>query len=68
MSTRTHTVYWGDDQLDPLRKAYDQVAEHFDERRPYITDEAEAAGDARLDALRSAIAMMAEPVPPSFGG
>jgi hypothetical protein len=66
--TRTHTHYWGEEQIEPLRTAYDAIAEDFDKRRPYITDEAEAAGDMRLDALRSAIALAAEPVPPEFGG
>jgi hypothetical protein len=62
-ATRTHTCFFSEEALTPLREVYVALSEDFDERRPYIDDVAEEAGDARLDALRVAIAFLAEPVP-----
>lgn len=63
MATRTHTVYFNDETLDDLDKAIDALAEDIDHRRPHVSSDVGAAVDHRISLLRSARALLAEPVP-----
>lgn len=59
-STRTHTHYWGDDQLDELRRARRELALDAIERMRHVSAEVQQAMCRRLDALDGAIEFMAE--------
>ena len=65
--TRTHTVYFDMDSLDALRAAYDGLQSDWLDRGPYMSSEAQDAGQRRLSLVASAVMLLAEPVPESFG-
>lgn len=68
MATRTHTTYFSGDSLEPIRREYVTLRADAESRGTYITDEAADAIGQRLDVLRIAIELLAEPVPGPFGG
>lgn len=65
--TRTHTVWFGDEELAPLREAVRSIREDAAHRYPHLTDDARAALMLRVALLHSALDLLAEPVPESIG-
>lgn len=66
MATRTTTVYFGDEQLADLDAAIDGLANDLEHRRPAFSGDVGIAVDHRISLLRSARALLAEPVPPAL--
>jgi hypothetical protein len=64
--TRTHTVYFGDEQLQRLKRELKKLEADFESRGLYVGDQAKAAGRRRLLVLRAAIESLSEPVPESY--
>lgn len=61
-STRTHTRYFDDERLAPLRKALDDLAADWNDRVRPFSDELRAAGDRRIAVAEAAYSLLAEPV------
>jgi hypothetical protein len=64
--TRTHTVYFGDEQLKGLRTEMLKLEKDFGERELFVSLPARKAGKRRLAGLRAAIELLSEPVPESY--
>ncbi len=60
--TRTYTRYFGEDQVGPLQACIAELEEDWQGRRPHIGREAREAGDHRLALLKSAAALVGDPV------
>ena len=65
--TRTHTVYFDEDSLVPIRDAFIALEGDWLDRGPHMSREAHEAGLRRLMVLSAAINLLAEPVPEAFG-
>lgn len=64
--TRTHTCYFGEEQIGPLVALLDELEADWQHRRPHISHEVAHAGDARLALARHALGLLAEPVAESM--
>jgi hypothetical protein len=64
--TRTHTVFFGDEQLQRLKRELKKLEAEFEHRAVYVGNDARAAGRRRLLVLRAAIESLGEPVPESY--
>jgi len=62
--TRTHTNYWDHEEVDEkIGGAFRHFESDYLDRQAYIPKEVQVAMEARLNVLRSAWALMLEPVP-----
>jgi len=61
--TRTHTVWFDTESLIPLAEAIDLLVEDGESRMPYMTAIDQGRLQTRLDGLRAAYRLLAEPVP-----
>lgn len=62
-TTRTHTNYFGGDDIEELRAVAARIREDWEGRKPYIDADTAHGGDVRLAALECAIELAADPVP-----
>lgn len=58
--TRTHTYFWGAEDLAPLREEVEKLAEDWNQRREYVPMELVERGDHRVAILRAAVALAGE--------
>ena len=62
--TRTHTHYFDTEQVDQsVGRAYKELAEDLEGRKPHMDEQTLQAAENRLEALRVAWALLLEPVP-----
>lgn len=61
-STRTHTVYFDEDNLEPLTSAITRLEADWNARRNYMHPDTAAAGDARLAIVRHGLELLGEAV------
>jgi hypothetical protein len=66
VSTRTHTVYFDDEDLRLIREGFAVLESSYLGRKAYMSQAAQRAHERRLDVLRAAWALLLEPVPPSY--
>lgn len=59
--TRTHTYFWNEEDLAPLRKEAARLMDDWAKRAPYVDEETRVRGDVRCSALLTAITLCAEP-------
>lgn len=62
-TTRTHTNYFGGDDIEELRVVAAKIREDWESRKPYIDSDTAHGGDVRLSALECAIELAADPAP-----
>ena len=60
MMTRTHTVFFSEDQLDGLNAEYHKLADDLKDRKPAIDPEMYDRAEQRLNLLSIAIHMLGE--------
>ncbi len=59
-ATRTHTHFFGEDDLTGLNAEIKTLSEDWDSRREHVPEELRCAGDARLSLLRAAAMLLRE--------
>jgi hypothetical protein len=64
--TRTHVIYFGDEDLEEIAAGFRRLETSFLERKPAMSTQTSRAYERRLDVLRCAWALLLEPVPESF--
>lgn len=58
--TRIHTHYWGDDELEGLRRAAQEVIADGESRMPFVDDDARDAMMHRVRLLETAIRLLGD--------
>lgn len=61
--TRTHTRFFSEADLAPIREAIAALAEEWSERRPFVGAETRHAADLRLEQLNIAAQLAGEVCP-----
>lgn len=58
--TRTHTRFWGDDQLEPLRRCVAELRADGEEKMPFVDDDARGDMMRRIANLELAVGFMGD--------
>lgn len=66
MGTRTHTVFFTEESLNPIRKELTKLSDDFLARSKYMSNGAQVAYEHRLFVIRHAIELLSEPVSESL--
>lgn len=66
MGTRTHTVFFTQESLKPIKGEYEKLSDDYGKRAKYMSTGAQYAYEQRLLILSNAIKLLAEPVSESL--
>lgn len=59
--THTHTVFFDEENLAPLRKEIEKLEQDYLARKPYIDADIKQRFDGRFTVLKAAVDLLAEP-------